>query len=45
MIFVYMRFVPETIGAIGQMGEIPLMVLAVFLNVILEPTWRSGGRR
>jgi hypothetical protein len=32
VLFVYVRYVAELIGAVGQMGEIPLVVLAFFLE-------------
>jgi hypothetical protein len=45
MIFVYLRFVAKLIGAVGQMGEIPLVVLAVFLKcdfrTNLEKWWKE----
>jgi hypothetical protein len=45
MIFVYLRFVAESIGAVRQMGEIPLVVLAVFLKcdfrTNLEKWWKE----
>jgi hypothetical protein len=45
MVLVYVRFVAELIGAIGQMGEIPLVVLAVFLEcdfrTDLEKWWKE----
>jgi hypothetical protein len=40
-----MRFVSKLIGAVGQMGEIPLVVLAVFLKcdfrTNLEKWWKE----
>jgi hypothetical protein len=45
VLFLYVRFVAELIGAVGQMGEIPLVVLAVFLEcdfrTDLEKWWKE----
>jgi hypothetical protein len=45
MLFVYVRFLAELIGAVGQMGEIPLVVLATFLEcdfrTDLEKWWKE----
>jgi hypothetical protein len=45
VLFVYVRFVAEPIGAIRQMREIPLVVLAVFLKcdvrTDLEKWWKE----
>jgi hypothetical protein len=36
VLFVYVRFVAEPIGAVGKMGEIPFMILAIFLKCDLK---------
>jgi hypothetical protein len=45
VLFVYMRFLAEPIGAVRQMGEIPLVVLAIFLKcdfrTKLEKWWKE----
>ncbi len=45
VLFAYVRFEAEPIGAVGQMGEIPLVVLAVFLKCDyrsdLEKWWKK----
>ncbi len=45
MLFVYVTFVAESIGAVGQMREIPLVVLAIFLKcdfrTDLEKWWKE----
>ena len=45
MLFVYIRVVAKPIGAVGQMGEILLVVLAIFLEydfrTNLEKWWKE----
>jgi hypothetical protein len=47
VLFVYVRFVAKPIGAIGQMREIPFMILSVFLKCDLRADlekWRKEMR-